>query len=72
MGFPKLGVSVWAPNNEVYSILRSILGSPYSGKLLSKSCWKGTKQSVRDFLVRLARGSATEQTPRPMVVGFRV
>ena len=32
-GFPKLGVPFWVPNNEDYSILGSILGSPCFGKL---------------------------------------
>ena len=31
--FPKLGVPFWGPNNKDYSILGSILGSPYFGKL---------------------------------------
>ena len=33
-GFPKLGVLFRGPNNKVCSILGSILGSPYFGKLL--------------------------------------
>ena len=32
-GFPKLGVPFGGPNNKDYSILGSILGSPYFGKL---------------------------------------
>ena len=32
-GFPKLGVQNWGPHNKDYSILGSILGSPYLGKL---------------------------------------
>ena len=32
-GFPKSGVAFWGPNNKDYSILVSILGSPYFGKL---------------------------------------
>ena len=32
-GFPKLGAPFWGPNNKGYSILGSILGSPYFGKL---------------------------------------
>ena len=32
-GFPKLGVPYWGPHNKDYSILGSILGSPYFGKL---------------------------------------
>ena len=32
-GFPKLGVIFEAPHNKDYSILGSILGSPYFGKL---------------------------------------
>ena len=31
-GFPKLGVPLWGPKNEHYSILASILGSPYFKK----------------------------------------
>ena len=31
--FPKLGVPFWGPNNKDYSILGSILGSLYFGKL---------------------------------------
>ena len=32
-GFLKLGVPFWGPNNKDCSILGSILGSPYFGKL---------------------------------------
>ena len=32
-GFPKLGVPFGGPNDKDYSILGSILGSPYFGKL---------------------------------------
>ena len=32
-GFPKLGVPFRGPKNKDYSILGSILGSPYFGKL---------------------------------------
>ena len=32
-GFPKLGVPFWGPENRDYSILGSILGSPYFGQL---------------------------------------
>ena len=32
-GLPKLGVPFGGPHNKDYSILESILGSPYSGKL---------------------------------------
>ena len=34
-GFPKLGASIFlgGPHNKDYSILGSILGSPYFGKL---------------------------------------
>ena len=31
--FPKLGVPFWGPYDKGYSILGSILGSPYFGKL---------------------------------------
>ena len=33
-GFPELGVLFEGPDNKDYSILESILGSPYLGKLL--------------------------------------
>ena len=33
LGFPQVGVPFWGPQNKHYSILRSILGSPYFGKL---------------------------------------
>ena len=32
-GFSKLGAHVWGPRNKDYSILGSILGSRYVGKL---------------------------------------
>ena len=32
-GFPKLGVPFWGSQNKDYSILGSILGSPYFGNL---------------------------------------
>ena len=32
-GFPKLGYLTGGPHNKEYSILGSILGSPYFGKL---------------------------------------
>ena len=32
-GFPNLGVRFGGPNNKVYSIWGSIVGSPYFGKL---------------------------------------
>ena len=32
MGFPKLGIPFWRPYNKEYSVLASILGSPYFGK----------------------------------------
>ena len=32
-GLPKLGVPYWGPHNQDFSILGSILGSPYLGKL---------------------------------------
>ena len=32
-GLPKLGVPFWGPYNKDYSILGSIMGSPYFGKL---------------------------------------
>ena len=32
-GFSELGVSFWGPYNKDYSILGSILGSPFLGKL---------------------------------------
>ena len=35
-GFPKLGVLVGGPFTEDYSILESIFGSPYFGKLPHK------------------------------------
>ena len=38
-GFPKLGVPFWGPNNKDYSILGSILRSPYFGKLPSRK-WR--------------------------------
>ena len=33
LGFPKLGVPFWGSHNKDYSILGSILGPPYFGKL---------------------------------------
>ena len=42
-GFLKLGVSYWGgPHNKDYSILGSILGSPYLGKLPNGLESKGT------------------------------
>ena len=33
MGFPKLGVPFGSPNSKDHSMLGSLLGSPYFGKL---------------------------------------
>ena len=37
-GFPELGVAFWGPYNKDYSILGSILGSPYFEKLPYTRC----------------------------------
>ena len=37
-GFLKLGVPFWGPHNKDYSILGSILGSAYLGKLPRRLC----------------------------------
>ena len=37
-GFLKLGVPLWGPFNKDCSILGSILGSPYLGKLPNSVC----------------------------------
>ena len=43
-GFPKLGTPFRGPDNKGYSILGSILGSPYLGKLPTLFCLCESKQ----------------------------
>ena len=55
-GFPKLGVLLGGPHNKEYSILGSILGFPYSGKLPNtedRTCRASVSGSNRAFYNRL-------------------
>ena len=49
--FPKLGYHFGGPFNKDYSILVSILGSPYFGKLPNTFPYKHTISKGRNFLL---------------------
>ena len=59
--FPKLGVPFWGPNNKDYSILGSILGSPYFGKLLYRLCGGGP---IKGCTANLVQQGLLAQKPR--------
>ena len=57
-GFPKLGVPFGGPHNKDYSILGSILGSPYLGKLPNLADQLGRRREQLFAIPRLISASA--------------
>ena len=66
-GFPRIrGTLFGGPNNEDYSILGSILGSPYFGKLLYRSCFCFNSSSLRAGMQQLHRELQDESKTLPV------
>ena len=48
-GYPELGVAYWGRYNKDYSMLGSILGSPYVGKLNFLGCWQAAYIQLPEY-----------------------